>query len=134
MGRRPGVSAEADPPRRGRRRDSEVTIGQDPAPRAEGPRGGGDLVPHLTNPRSGETMAMNGKLIATLCVAAATFVIAACGDDGGNGDAEENGGAEEISAAAPDPTELEGTWSTEPVTAADLAETVRAAGLGEHVE
>jgi hypothetical protein len=77
---------------------------------------------------------MNGKLIATLGVAAATFVIAACGDDGGNGDAEENGGAEEISAAAPDPTELEGTWSTEPVTAADLAETVRAAGLGEHVD
>src|SRR5688500_258578 len=40
MGRRRGLPAEADPPGRGRRRDPEVSIREDPASRAQGPRSG----------------------------------------------------------------------------------------------
>ncbi len=40
VGRRAGLAAEADPARRGRRGDPQVAVGQDPPPRAQGPREG----------------------------------------------------------------------------------------------
>jgi hypothetical protein len=63
-------------------------------------------------------------------------VLAGCGSDNESGTADSGAKSTTTTAAStPDEanTSLRGTWRTRPVTVADMANTLRAAGLGETV-
>jgi hypothetical protein len=70
----------------------------------------------------------------TLFVTAVAIAFAGCGSDDDESETTAPAGESATTTAAEDASPLEGTWRTEPVTVAEMADTLRETGLGEFID